>query len=91
MVGPNKKDQLLDKNTKNTMSCLSSRGGKIGPIRWASPIRSELGLGLTIKLLVRKKSGQIWPDPIWPSPVWFGPLEFFFCLGKTILPDQPDF
>ena len=46
------------------------RGGKIGPVRWASPIHPKLGPDWAIKLLARKKSGQIWPGPIWPCPVW---------------------
>ena len=46
------------------------RGGKIGRTRWASPIRPELGPGWAIKLLARKKPGQIWPGPVWPGPVW---------------------
>ena len=38
--------------------------GKIGPIRWASPVHLELGPDWVIKLLVKKKSGQILPGPI---------------------------
>ena len=48
--------------------CLTSRGGKIGPTRWASPIRSELGSRWAIKLLARKRPGQ---------PARYGPVEFF--------------
>ena len=44
------------------------RGGKIGPTRWASPVRPELGPGWAIKLLARKKPGQICPSPVWPGP-----------------------
>ena len=63
------------------------KGGKISPIRWASPVHSELGSGWTIKLLVRKKSSQIWPDSIWSGPTHLN----FFCLQKAIGPDQPGF
>ena len=56
-----------------------ARGGKIGPTRWASPVRPKLGPGWAIKLLARKKSGQIWPRPN------------VFCLEKTIWPDRPGF
>ena len=55
-----------------------ARGGKIGPTRWASLVRPKLGPGWAIKLLARKKPGQIWPSPVWP-----GPPEFF-CFEKTI-------
>ena len=60
------------------------RGGKIGPIRWASPVRPELGRGWTIKLLVRKKSGQIWPGPTWPA-------RFFFTFKRLFGPTSPVF
>ena len=56
------------------------RGGKIGLTRWASPVYPELGPGWAIKLLARKKQGQIWPGLIWPRPVWPDPTwppEFF--------------
>ena len=43
------------------------RGGKIGPARWASPVRPKLGPGWAIKLLARKKPGQIWPGPARPN------------------------
>ena len=57
------------------------RGGKIGPIRWASSVLPELGSDLAIKLLARKKSGQNWPGPIWPDPVYPGSVSpNFFCL-----------
>ena len=75
----------------------AGRGGKIGPTRWASPVSPKLGPGWAIKLLARKKSSQIWPGPVWPSPVWPGPARpgparpNFFCLEKTIWPDQPGF
>ena len=68
------------------------RDGKIGQARWASPVCPKLGLGWAIKLLARKKPGQIWPSPVWPSPIWPGPARltrFFFCLEKTIWPDRP--
>ena len=51
-------------------SCLGMnvrRGGKIGLTRWASPIHPELGSGWAIKLLARKKPGQIWLGPVWPD------------------------
>ena len=35
------------------------RGSKIGPTRWTSLVRLKLGSGWVIKLLARKKSGQI--------------------------------
>ena len=54
-------------------SPLMSRGGKIGPTRWASPVRPELGPGWAIKILARKKPDQIWPGPMWPGPVWPSP------------------
>ena len=43
--------------------CINSRGGKIGPARWVNPVHPELGPGWAIKLLARKKPGQIWPGP----------------------------
>ena len=45
--------------TQGTLGRLvaTPRGGKIGPTRWASPVRPELGPGWAIKLLARKKSG----------------------------------
>ena len=58
----------------------ASRGGKIGPARWASLVRPKLGPGWAIKLLARKKPGQIWPGPLWPSPVWPGPTRSNFFL-----------
>ena len=64
----------------------SIRDGKIGPTRWASPVRSELGSGWAIKLLTRKKPGQIWSGPIWPGPVWAQPdLPDFFLSSKGYL------
>ena len=60
---------------------LLSRGGKIGPARWASPIHPELGPGWAIKLLARKKLSKIWPSPIWLGSVWPtrpGSPEYFF-------------
>ena len=62
---------------------IAHRGGKIGPARWASPVRPKLGPGWAIKFLARKKPGQIWPDPVWPSPVWPGSARsarIFFAL-----------
>ena len=63
------------------LSCLS-RGGKIGPTRWASPVRPKLGPGRAIKLLARKKSGQIWPGPARPD---------FFSLKRLFGPTGPVF
>ena len=57
------------------------RGGKIGPTRWASPVRPKLGSGWAIKLLARKKSGQIWP----------GPPEFILALKRLFGPTGPVF
>ena len=37
------------------------RGGKIGPARWASPVRPKLGPGWAIKLLARKKPAKFGP------------------------------
>ena len=62
------------------------RGGKIGPTRWASPVRLKLGPGWAIKLLARKKPGQIWPGPVWP-----GPPEFFLALKRLFGPTGPVF
>ena len=62
------------------------RGGKIGPTRWANPVRPKLRPGWAIKLLARKKPGQIWPGPVWPSPVWLGPPELFFALKRLFGP-----
>ena len=67
------------------------RGGKIGPAQWASPIRPKLGPSWAIKLLTRKKPGQIWPGPVWPSPVWPDPPEFFFALKILFDPTSPVF
>ena len=50
------------------------RGGKIVPIRWASPTGPVFRAGWDVKTLARKKPGQIWPGPVWPSPVWSGPV-----------------
>ena len=73
---------------------LKTRGGKVGSTRWTSPVRPELELSWAIKLLARKKSGQIWPSPIWPGLVWpdpARPVRIFFCFQKDIWPDQPGF
>ena len=70
------------------------RGGKIGPARWASPVRPKLGPGWAIKFLARKKPGQIWPGPVWPSPVWPGPARparIFFALKCLFGPTGPVF
>ena len=56
------------------------RGGKIGPARWASPVRPKLGPGWAIKLLARKKLGQIWPCPARPARIFFA-LKILF--GQT--------
>ena len=74
-----------------TSPCHLTRGGKIGPARWASPVRPKLGPGWAIKFLARKKPGQIWPGPVWPSPVWPGPPEFFFALKRLFGPIGPVF
>ena len=58
-----------------TILIIPIRSGKIGPARWASTVRPKLGPGWAIKLLARKKPGQIWPDTVWPSPVWLGPAR----------------
>ena len=58
------------------------RGGKIGPARWASPVRPKLGPGWAIKFLAPKKLGQIWPGPVWPSPahpIFFLPLKYYLA------------
>ena len=73
-----------------------NRGGKIDPTRWASPVRPKLGPGWAIKLLARKKSGQIWPGPVFPGPVWPDPArpglpEFFFALKRQFGPTDPCF
>ena len=52
-----------------------TRGGKIGPAHWASPVHPELGPGWAIKLLAQKKPGQIWSGPIWPCLVWPDPAR----------------
>ena len=73
---------------------LTTRGGKIGPARWASPVRPKLGPGWAIKFLARKKSGQIWPGPVWPSPVWPGPARparIFFALRRQFDQTGPVF
>ena len=67
----------------------ASRGGKIGPAGWASPVRPKLGPGWAIKFLARNKPGQIWPGPVWPGSA--RPSRFFFCLEMTIWPDRPGF
>ena len=41
-----------------------SRDENFGPVSWASPVHMELGLGWAVKLLIRKKSGQIWLGPV---------------------------
>ena len=71
-----------------------SRGGKIGPTRWASPVHLELGPGWTIKLLARKKPGQIWLGPIWPGPVWpdlARPALIFFAFKRLFGPTSSVF
>ena len=70
------------------------RGGKICSTRCASPIHPELGPGWAIKLLARKKSGQIWPVPIWPGPVWFDPTQparIFFAFKRQFGPTSSFF
>ena len=63
-----------------------SRGGKIVPTRWASPVHPELGPGWAIKLLARKKPGQIWPGLIWPgSPEFFLPLKGYLARPTRFL------
>ena len=69
----------------------ASRGGKISPIRWVSPVRPKLGLGWAIKLLARKKPGQIWPGPIWPDMARPGQTEFFFALKRLFGPTNSVF
>ena len=73
---------------------MASRGGKIGPVRWVSPVRSNLGQGWVIKFLTRKKLGQIWPGPVWPSPIWPGPTRparIFFCFERLFGSTGPVF
>ena len=77
--------------TRTIMYVNMCRGGKIGPAPWASPVRPKLGPGWAIKLLARKKPGQIWPGPVWPSPVWPGPPEFFFAFKRLFGPTGPVF
>ena len=48
---------LVGFGSENNNLFVYDRGVKIGPIRWASPIRPKLGSGWAIKLLARKKSG----------------------------------
>ena len=85
-------------------NCIAIRGGKIGPTRWASPVRPKLGPGRAIKLLARKKSGQIWPGPVWPGPARYGParpsmarygptlpVRIFFALKRLFVPTVPVF
>ena len=66
-----------------------SRGGKIGPARWASPVHLELGLGWAIKLLARKKPCQIWPDSVWLDPA--RPGLIFFAFKRLFGPTSPVF
>ena len=78
---------------------VNNRGGKIGPTRWASLVRPKLEPDWAIKLLARKKPGQIWlspvwPGPVWPSPVWPGPARparIFFALKRPFSPTGPIF
>ena len=70
---------------------VGTRGGKIGPTWWASPVSPKLGPGWAIKILARKKLGQIWPGLVWPSPVWPGPADFFFALKRLFDPTGPVF
>ena len=44
-----------------TFISTSCRGGKIGPTRWASLVRPELGPGWAIKLLARKNRVKFGP------------------------------
>ena len=67
----------------------AARGGKIGPTRWASPVRPKLGPGWAIKLLALKKPGQIWPGPVWPGPA--RPARIFFTLKRLFGPTGPVF
>ena len=81
----------------------ATRGGKICPTRWASPVRPKLGPGWAIKLLARKKIGPnlARPGPAWPNFFW--PLKDYLArparfLGRagllkywpTVGPTQPD-
>ena len=83
--------QLLEERKKWAPSI---RGVKIGPTRWASPVHSELRPGWAIKLLARKKLGQIWPCPIWPSlvcPYSARPVRIFFVFKRLFGPASPVF
>ena len=69
-------------------------GGKIGPVRWASPVHPELGPDLAIKLLARKKTGSnlVRPNMARPGMARHHPIRpNFFYLQNVIWPDQPDF
>ena len=68
---------------------LTRRGGKIDSIRWASSVCPELGPGWAIKLLVRKKSGQIWPGLVWPGLAQ--PVRIFFTFKWLFGPINPVF
>ena len=79
---------------RSSVLLLRLRGGKIGPARWANPVHPELGPGWAIKLLARKKSGQIWPDPIWPGlvcPDPARPARIFFAFKRVFGPTSPVF
>ena len=68
------------------------RGGKIGPIRWVSPIRPKLGPGWTIKLLARKKRAKFGPvryGPARSGPV--RPARIVFVLKRLFGPTGPIF
>ena len=61
--------------SRNKETFVATRGGKIGPTLWASPVHQELGSGWAIKLLTRKKPCQNFPGPIWSDPVWLDPAQ----------------
>ena len=60
---------------------LLHKGGKIGPARWASPVRPKLGPGWAIKF---------WPEKIGPNLARPGRI-FFFALKRLFGPTGPVF
>ena len=66
-----------------------SRDGKIGPIRWANPVRLKLGLTGTLNYWPEKNRAKF--GPVRYGPARPGPPEFIFALKRLFGPIGPVF